>query len=103
MVESQCRVVPRRSNLGSTTHEMTAIRLMISSVMTRKDMCVLFRLLSERVSYIMIYGFHVGVARIVNLMVNCGNVYPYTVTDDRFGRNKKRKDNGNGSFPTRLY
>jgi hypothetical protein len=24
----------------------------------------------------------------------CGNVYPYTVTDDRSGRDKKRKDNG---------
>ena len=29
----------------------------------------------------------------------CGNVYPYTVTDDRLGRNMKRKDNGKGSFP----
>ncbi len=25
-------------------------------------------------------------------------MYPYTVTDDRLGRNKKRKDNGKGSF-----
>ncbi len=25
---------------------------------------------------------------------DCGNVYPYSVTDDRVGRNKKRKDNG---------
>jgi hypothetical protein len=33
----------------------------------------------------------------------CGNVYPYTVTDDRVGRNKKRKDNGKDFFPTRLY
>jgi hypothetical protein len=24
----------------------------------------------------------------------CGNVYPYTVSDDRVGRDKKRKDNG---------
>ena len=24
----------------------------------------------------------------------CGNVYPYTVTDDLVGRDKKRKDNG---------
>ena len=24
----------------------------------------------------------------------CGNVYPYTVTDDRVGRDKNRKDNG---------
>jgi hypothetical protein len=26
-------------------------------------------------------------------------VYPYTVTDDRLGRNKKRKDNGKRIFP----
>ena len=26
-----------------------------------------------------------------------------TVTDDRLGRNKKRKDNGKDFFPTRLY
>jgi hypothetical protein len=29
---------------------------------------------------------------------NCGNMYPYTVTDDRVGRNKKRKDNGKDFF-----
>jgi hypothetical protein len=33
----------------------------------------------------------------------CGNVYPYTVKDVRLGRNKKRKDSGKGSFPTRLH
>ena len=27
-----------------------------------------------------------------------GNMYPYTVTDDRVGRNKKRKDNGKKNF-----
>ena len=27
------------------------------------------------------------------LVGDCGNLYPYTVTDDRVGRNKKRKDN----------
>jgi hypothetical protein len=32
----------------------------------------------------------------------CGNVYPYTVTDDRVGRNKKRKDDGKEFFQTRL-
>ncbi len=33
----------------------------------------------------------------------CGNVYPYTVTYDRVGRNKERKDNGKEFFPTRLH
>jgi hypothetical protein len=28
----------------------------------------------------------------------CGNMYPYTVTDDRVGRSKKRKDNGKEFF-----
>ena len=28
----------------------------------------------------------------------CGNMYPYTVTDDRVGRNKNRKDNGKEFF-----
>ncbi len=28
----------------------------------------------------------------------CGNVYPYTVTDDWVGRDKKSKDNGKESF-----
>ncbi len=28
----------------------------------------------------------------------CGHVYPYTVKDDRVGRNKKRKDNGKEFF-----
>jgi hypothetical protein len=28
------------------------------------------------------------------LLGGCRNVYPYTVTDDRVGRNKNRKDNG---------
>ncbi len=32
----------------------------------------------------------------------CGNVYPYTVTDDRFGSNKKRKDNGKRIFPDEI-
>ncbi len=32
----------------------------------------------------------------------CGNVYPYTVTDDRLGRNKKRKDNGKRIFPDEI-
>ena len=32
------------------------------------------------------------------LRVFCGNMYPYTVTDDRVGRNKKRKDNGKEFF-----
>jgi hypothetical protein len=30
-------------------------------------------------------------------------VCPYTVTDDRVGRHKKRKDNGKEFFPTRLW
>jgi hypothetical protein len=30
-------------------------------------------------------------------------VYPYLVTDDRVGRDKKRNDNGKEFFPTRLY
>ncbi len=29
---------------------------------------------------------------------DCGNVYPYTVTDDRVGGDKKRKDNGKEFF-----
>jgi hypothetical protein len=37
------------------------------------------------------------------LVGDCGNLYPYTVTDDRVGRNKKRKDNVKEFFPTRLY
>ncbi len=32
-------------------------------------------------------------------MWKCGNVYPYTVTDDRVGRDKKRKDNGREFSP----
>ncbi len=28
----------------------------------------------------------------------CGNMYPCTVTDDRVGRSKKRKDNGKECF-----
>ncbi len=32
----------------------------------------------------------------------CENVYPYTVTDDRVGRGKKRNDNGKKNFPMRL-
>jgi hypothetical protein len=32
----------------------------------------------------------------------CGNVYPYTVSDDRLGRNKKRKDNGKRIFPDEI-
>jgi hypothetical protein len=32
------------------------------------------------------------------LVVECGNMYPYTVTDDRVGRSKKRKDNGKEFF-----
>ncbi len=28
----------------------------------------------------------------------CGNMHPYTVTDDWVGRNKKRKDNGKEFF-----
>ncbi len=31
-----------------------------------------------------------------------GNVYPYTVTDDRLGRNKKGKDNGKRIFPDEI-
>ena len=29
---------------------------------------------------------------------DCGHVYPYTVTNDQVGRNKKRKDNGKEFF-----
>jgi hypothetical protein len=34
----------------------------------------------------------------VHVYTHTGNVYPYTVTDDRVGRNKKRKDNGKEFF-----